>query len=186
MAQFLLFGGNMILGLDISTSITGLTVITDDGEVIYNESINLTSKKIDGLMQKANLVKERLVELKHLFYIDKIFIEQSLNAFRPGLSSAQVILTLGKFNGIVSWICYEVYGKEPQYIGSTTARKTLGIKVERGQNAKEIVLKHVVDSEPSFKVEYTPAGKPKAGTYDRADSYVIAKAGYIQCQKQKN
>lgn len=176
----------MILGLDISTSITGITVLTDDGQIIHNEAINLTSKKIDGLMQKASVIKKRLTEVKHLFYIDKIFIEQSLSAFRPGLSSAQVILTLGKFNGIVSWICYEVYEKEPEYIGSKTARKALGIKVERGENAKEIVLKHVVDSEPSFKVEYTATGKAKAGSFDRADSYVIAKAGYLQCQKQKN
>lgn len=175
----------MYLGLDISTSITGVTIITDEGQIIHNEAINLTSKKIDGLMQKADVVKKRLIELKYLYHIREIFIEQSLNAFRPGLSSAQVILTLGKFNGIVSWICYEVYGKEPQYIGSTTARKALGIKVERGQNAKEIVLKHVLDTELGFNVEYTPAGKPKAGTYDRADSYVIAKAGYLQCQKLK-
>lgn len=176
----------MILGLDISTSITGITVLTEDGSILHNEAIKLTSNKLESLMQKAQIIKDRLIELKHLYNINKIFIEQSLNAFRPGLSSAQVILTLGKFNGIVSWICYEVYGREPEYIGSTTARKCLGIKVERGQNAKEIVLKHVVDSEPSFKVEYTTAGKPKAGAFDRADSYVIAKAGYLQCQKQKS
>lgn len=175
----------MILGLDISTSITGITVLTDEGVIIHNEAINLTSKKLDSLMKKADSIKKRLIELKHLYYIKQVFIEQSLNAFRPGLSSAQVILTLGKFNGIVSWICHEVYELEPEYIGSTTARKSLGIKVERGANAKEIVLKHVLDTEPSFTVEYTAAGKPKAGTYDRADSYVIAKAGYIQCQKQR-
>lgn len=176
----------MILGLDISTSITGITVLNEDGSILHNEAINLTSKKIETFLQKAEVVKKRLIELKHLYNIKKIFIEQSLNAFRPGLSSAQVILTLGKFNGIVSWICYEVYGREPEYIGSTTARKELGIKVERGANAKEIVLKHVLDNEPSFKVEYTPANKPKAGSFDRADSYVIAKAGYLQCQKAKS
>ena len=176
----------MILGLDISTSITGITVLNEDGTILHNEAINLTSKKLESILQKAEVVKKRLTELKYLYNINKIYIEQSLNAFRPGLSSAQVILTLGKFNGIISWICYEVFGKEPQYIGSTTARKELGIKVERGASAKDVVLKHVLDTVPSFKVEYTPAGNPKAGAYDRADSYVIAKAGYLQCQKQKS
>jgi hypothetical protein len=176
----------MILGLDISTSITGFTVLNEDGSILHNEAIDLRAKKFDSMFTKATAVKERLIQIKDLYNIKDVFIEQSLNAFRPGLSSAQVILTLGKFNGIVSWICYEIFKKEPQYIGASTARKAVGIKVEKGQNAKEIVLKNILNTESSFKVEYTPKGNPKPGTYDRADSYVIAKAGYIQCQKQKN
>jgi len=176
----------MILGLDISTSITGFTVLNEDGSVLHNEAIRLDSKKLETMFQKAKTVKNRLTEIKHLYNIKDVYIEQSLNAFRPGLSSAQVILTLGKFNGIVSWICYEIFGVEPQYIGASSARKKLEIKVEKGENAKEIVLKHIISLEPTFKVEYTAHGNPKPGTYDRADSYVIAKAGYSICQKQKN
>ena len=175
----------MILGLDISTSITGITVLDGEGAVLHNEAIDLTSKKLDNLFKKATVVKDRLTQIKYLFNITDVFIEQSLNAFRPGLSSAQVILTLGKFNGIVSWICSEVFGREPQYIGASTARKAFGIKVEKGQNAKEIVLAHILSLDNNFKVEYTAQGNPRKGTYDRADSYVIAKAGYIQCQKQR-
>jgi hypothetical protein len=175
----------MILGLDISTSITGFTVLTEDGHILHNEAIRLDSKKFESVFQKAQAVKDRLIEIKHLYNVKDVFIEQSLNAFRPGLSSAQVILTLGKFNGIVSWICYEVFATEPQYIGASSARKKLDIKVEKGENAKEVVLKHIISLEPTFKVEYTKHGNPVAGTYDRADSYVIAKAGYILCQNQK-
>ncbi len=176
----------MILGLDISTSITGFTVLNEDGSVLHNESIDLRSKKLESMFDKATVIKNRFIEIKNLYNITQVYVEQSLNAFRPGLSSAQVILTLGKFNGIVSWICYEVFSKEPIYIGASTARKSVGIKVEKGQNAKEIVLSHVLNTVPSFKVEYTPKGNPKPGTYDRADSYVIAKAGYSQCHKPKN
>jgi len=175
----------MILGLDISTSITGFTVLTEEGHILHNEAIRLDSKKFETMFQKAQAVNDRLQEIKHLYNVKKVFIEQSLNAFRPGLSSAQVILTLGKFNGIVSWICYQIFGVEPEYIGASSARKKLEIKVEKGENAKEIVLKHILSLEPSFKVEYTAHGNPKPGTYDRADSYVIAKAGYILCQNQK-
>jgi hypothetical protein len=175
----------MVLGLDISTSFTGLTVLNEDGSILHNEVVDLRKKQYTTTFKKAKAVKDRLVELNQLFYIREVYIEQSLSAFRPGLSSAQVILTLGKFNGIISWICCEVFGSEPEYIGASTARKSLGIKVERGQNAKEIVLKHVLDMEPSFKVEYTPKGNAKPGTYDRCDSWVIAKAGYKLCQKSK-
>jgi len=81
----------MILGLDISTSITGITVLNEDGSILHNEALVLTAKKNDTFIKKAEVVKKRLIELKYLFNINKIFIEQSLNAFRPGLSSAQVI-----------------------------------------------------------------------------------------------
>jgi len=175
----------MILGLDISTSITGFTVLDERGTILINEAIDLRSKKIKTFLEKAKIVKKKLEEIKHLYNITDVFIEQSLNAFRPGLSSANVILTLGKFNGIVSWICFETFGKEPEYIGSVTARKSVGITVPRGENAKEIVLKHVLDTEPSFVVQYTPKNNPVAGVYDRADSLVIAKSGYLICQKRK-
>jgi len=176
----------MILGLDISTSITGFTVLNEDGTILHNEAIILTSKKLETFIEKTEAVKKRFVELKYLYNIKKIYIEQSLSAFRPGLSSAQVILTLGRFNGIVSWICYETFGIVPEYIGATTARKAVGIKVEKGANAKEVVLKHLLDNVPDFKVEYTPKGNVKPGVYDRADSWVMARAGFLQCQKVKS
>jgi len=175
----------MILGLDISTSITGITVLDDTGTVVLFDAVDMRSKKFTTFFIKADAIERRLVQIKNQYKIDKIFIEQSLQAFRPGLSSAKVILTLGKFNGIVSWTCYKIFGFEPEYIGASTARKALGIKVERGENAKEIVLKRVLELESSFNVEYTPKGNPVAGTYDRADSYVIARAGYLSCQTPK-
>lgn len=176
----------MFLGLDISTSITGITILDNNGLVVINEVVDMRSKKFTSFFSKAKAVQRRLAQIKNEYNIEKIYIEQSLQAFRPGLSSAQVILTLGKFNGIVSWICYEIFGLEPDYIGASTARKAVGIKVERGQNVKEVVLKRVLELESTFKVDYTPKGNPVAGSYDRADSYVIAKAGYLSCQTAKN
>jgi hypothetical protein len=175
----------MYLGLDISTSLTGLTVLDSDGKMVLNEVIDMRSKKFTSFFIKASEVERRLELLKSQFKIEKIYIEQSLQAFRPGLSSANVILTLGRFNGIVSWICYKIFGFEPEYIGATTARKALDIKVERGANAKEVVLKRVLELESDFKVEYTAHGNPIPGTYDKADSYVIVKAGYLSCQTPK-
>lgn len=175
----------MILGLDISTSITGITILDDTGVVVLFDMVDMRPKKFTSFFLKADAVERRLAQIKKDYSIDKIFIEESLQAFRPGLSSASVILTLGRFNGIVSWICYKVFGFEPQYIGASTARKALGIKVERGENAKEVVLKRVMELEKGFQVQYTPHGNPVAGCYDRADAYVIARAGYLSCQTPK-
>ena len=44
--------------------------------------------------------------------------------------------------------------------------------------AKEIVLQHLLDTEDGFSIQYTIYDNPKPGSYDRADSFIIAKAGY--------
>ena len=85
---------------------------------------------------------------------------------------------LQKFNGIVSWLLFEVFEIRPEFIGATAARKQAGIKVPRGQKAKQVVLQHLLDTEPAFTIEYTRHGNPKPESYDRADAIVIAKAGW--------
>ena len=67
---------------------------------------------------------------------------------------------------------------EPQYINASTARKMCGIKVKRGEKSKEVVLEFLRKNEKKFKAEYTKKGNPVKGVYDKADSLVIAKAGY--------
>ena len=51
-----------------------------------------------------------------------------------------------RFNGIVSWLVYEMFNMEPKFIGSTSARKQAGIKVPRGQKAKQVVLQYQLES----------------------------------------
>jgi hypothetical protein len=72
--------------------------------------------------------------------ISHIYIEQSLHMFMGGKSSAKTLSTLTRFNGIVSWLIYEMFKMEPKYIAATSARKQAGIKVPRGQKAKQVVL----------------------------------------------
>ncbi len=175
----------MILGLDISTAITGVTILDSTGEVLFCDVWDFRKDK--GFLQKATKAKAYFKTLKQdpKYEIKEVFIEQSLQAFRSGFSSAKTLSTLARFNGTMSWICYEVLGVEPEYIGATTARKLCGIKVPKGKKSKEVVLEKVLDMHPGFAIEYTKFGNPKPGTYDRADSIVIAKAGYNLC-KEKN
>ena len=169
----------MFLGLDISTSITGATLVDDIGQVLYCEAWDTRNKNhFPDLLNKADFVKGRLLDLRATFVIEYVFIEQSLQAFRPGFSSAKTLLTLASFNGIVSYICQDELGIKPEYIGASTARKSNGIKIPRGEKAKKVVLQYVLDNEPDFVVEYTKQGNPKPGHYDRADSLIIARAGH--------
>ena len=64
----------MILGLDVSTSITGATLLSDDGKVIYNEAWD--TRKYKNFFEKARFVEEQLKQLPS--GIKKVYIEQSL------------------------------------------------------------------------------------------------------------
>ena len=172
----------MILGLDISTSITGYTILDNDGSIIVCDHIDLRKEK--NFFQKCSAVEGRLAAIRNDYFIERIYVEQSLQSFRSGFSSAQTLSLLSKINGIVSWICYNLFGIEPEYIAATSARKLCGIKVPKGQKAKDVALQFVVDNVPSFVIEYTRHGNPKAGYADRSDSYVIAKAGLISESKE--
>jgi len=180
----------MILGIDISTSITGFAIVAD-GQIVNYDSIDL--RKYKDVFDKTIAIKEKLLDLFEMYQcnnedkfalgdsrypIEHIYIEQSLHMFMGGKSSAKTLSTLTRFNGIVSWLVYELFEIKPKFIGSTSARKQAGIKVPRGQKAKEVVLKYLLDNEPAFKIEYTKFGNPKPESYDRADAIVIAKAGY--------
>jgi len=176
----------MILGLDISTSITGATVLDENGKITRCEAWDFRNKrKYPTFFSKVQGAKLHLAEVWEWHKIKHIYIEQSLARFRPGFSSAKTILTLAKFNGIVSWLCYEMFEMEPVYLSVGSARKACGIQVPRGSNSKEIVLNFLLDNEVDFGIEYTKHGNPTPGSYDRADSLVIARAG-MKCQVEKS
>tara|TARA_R100000664_G_C2757396_1_gene145615 strand:- start:2249 stop:2785 length:537 start_codon:yes stop_codon:yes gene_type:complete len=174
----------MILGLDISTSITGATIVDSKGSVLYNEAWD--TRKFKNFFQKVKYVEERIAELhNNNFRIEKVYIEQSLQSFRSGFSSAKTLSTLARFNGVVSWLVYRILQVEPQFIAATSARKECGIKVPKGTKAKNVVIKYIIDNVPSVIITYTKHGNPRPDCYDRADSYVIARAGLNICQKEK-
>ena len=178
----------MILGVDISTSITGFAIVAE-GELVYYDSVDLRKHK--DIFSKTVAMKEKLLDLYEMYQLDNehhfgnsdyplehIYIEQSLHMFMGGKSSAKTLSILTRFNGIVSWLLYELFEIKPQFIAATSARKQAGIKVPRGQKAKQVVLQYLLDNEPAFKVEYTKHGNPKPESYDRADAIVVAKAGW--------
>ena len=141
----------MILGLDVSTSITGATLLNNKGEVIYNEAWD--TRKYKNFFRKAEEIDTKIGLLP--VTPTRVYIEQSLQSFRSGFSSARTLSTLSKINGIVSWICYRRYAIEPEYLAATSARKKCGILVPRGTKAKEVVLKYILDNVPEVTIEYT-------------------------------
>ena len=177
----------MILGLDISTSSTGWCLVDDLGNLVQMGFIDL--KKEKSTFKKSVKVKNTLSEISNQNNIEKVFIEENLQSFRSGFSSAQTLSTLARFNGIVSYLCFEIFNSEPEFLNVNSSRKKLGIKVQRekvcGISTKQQVLDWVSTCLPGYEwpKKILKSG-PRAGQevlvpgcYDMADAYVIAVAG---------
>ena len=85
----------------------------------------------------------------------------------------------------VSWFMFQSTRIKPEYLAATSARKSCGIKVPKGMKAKQVVVDFLLDNEPKFMVEYTKFGNVKPECFDKADSIIIARAGYNCRQKRK-
>lgn len=174
------------IGLDISTSIIGISYLDINGNLVDLQNINL--KKIKCLFEKTDEVKNYIEELLDNYKFEEkvtIFIEEAFQSFSKGFSSARTISQLNKINGIVSYMFYSYFNSKPIYINVNSARKVLQIKIDKKlKNTKEQVFiwaRSKVDFDWPEKI--ISRGKNKGivkfedSCYDMSDAYVISKAG---------
>ena len=76
----------MILGIDVSTSITGITILDKDGEILECSHIDLRKEK--NFFKKAELVETALIRATELIDIEEVYIEQPFTFFSSGQSLA--------------------------------------------------------------------------------------------------
>lgn len=176
----------MILGLDVSTSSTGATFLSDSGERLLTTHFDL--KKEKGIYRKMDKLKIELLDIicemeESHGPLTGIYIEEPFKVFGQGKSSANVISMLQGFNATISYLLYHVFQIEPVHVNAMTARSLNDIKVPRGQKAKTVVIEHLLKNEPDFKVSYTKKGNIQTYWYDRADSIIIARAGLALSKK---
>lgn len=178
-----------ILGLDISTSCTGMAALRPDGSVIR---LAYCVPKGKTLVEKADSLRlflhdfcRNVEDNNGVSEIKSVYIEQNLQRFRRGFSSAQVLNTLARFNGMISYIVFEEFKTQPQYVNVNEGRKSLGIKIPRGSDTKEWILNWCQQNYPGLTwPEKILKSGPRKGLvildpccYDMADALVTARAG---------
>jgi len=178
---------SLVLGLDVSTSVTGVCVIdprmpldNQGSHILYLDRIEF--KKCKTLWEKADLVAAELDGLsKKLQGQYLVALEEPLMGFRSGMSSAATITTLMRFNGIVSYISREIFKVDPEYLAAASARKLCGIKMQKtsiaGMSGKEQVFKYMSENDLNHVVWPSKKnGDPVDWSRDATDAYVIARA----------
>lgn len=182
----------MICGLDLSTSITGYTILDMDGNLVEIGHFELN--KIKGtIWDKIDVMKTNLIELGKRFKLKHVFIEEPLSKFSRGKSSSATISLLMRFNGIISYIVHLYLGIDPDYYPPSRARKVCGLKMMNKSACKREKIPWKPQKEqafdqmaaqPPFGKDYKwplkRTGRLKDYCYDQMDSFIVAKAGFIE------
>jgi|LakMenEpi03Aug12_release.lakeMendotaPanAssembly.Ray.scaffolds.fasta_scaffold1197885_1 hypothetical protein len=171
---------DLILGLDVSTTCVGICILSDNEGVVYLDNVDLSKTK--SFNDKCDAVENRLMPFQGR--ISKFFIEECAKAFRPGLSSANTLTALSRFNGAVSCICHRLFGGDENLVNPVVARKSVGIQInykDKSKTTKDKIYE-VVSSRISFDWPRTKTGAVKPQCYDMADAYVVAMHGLKNCQ----
>jgi len=175
----------VVLGLDVSTSKVGITIMDYNENLLQCEFIKLDPKK--ALEDRCILLEHYINNLNAFdsisqrgYHIKEVFIESPFMMFSGGKTTAMTMAKLQRFNGMVCYMVRKTLGISPVSIAANKARGLVSLKVKRGENTKLKVIEWVQKEYPKdFIVEYTRHGNPKPGTDDKADSVVIAKAGLL-------
>jgi len=181
---------NLILGLDVSTSVTGVSIIDPSippgggSNILHLDVIDF--KKCKSIWEKCDFAKKELLLLKTKFpNVSTFSLEEPLLGFSKGLSSASTITTLMRFNGIISYIGRDIFLIDPTYISAASARKLCGIKLQKtslaGMSHKDQVFKYMREHDLAH-VQWPLT--PKSGVIvpwakDATDAYVIARASSL-------
>ena len=166
------------LGLDISTSKIGFSIIDDNRSLI--ECGVWKYKPDTPLEEKTQLFTEELKSLRSKYEIKKTFVEQPFIAFSGGRTTAVTMAKLQRFNGMCCYGIFCVFGSCPELLSANETRKAVGIKRKRGEDTKKKIIEWVKNEYPKdFNYDLTRHGNPKPGTDDKADAVVVALAGII-------
>lgn len=194
----------MIFGWDISTSIIGFSVFTNTCQYITSEYIDLTDIDKD-LIEKsysAEMWISRLIDKycrqnneKHYH-----FIEDRLGGFAMGGTMQQTLMKLAAFNATVTYIIWHSFhltglSVHVEHLHPATVKAIMkkeglvipkgpvkidGVTLKGSKLKKVLTLDYVKNKEKKFPFETNKNNNAHSWCYDMADSYCIARAGFIK------
>ena len=198
MAKKTLQNNPKVLGLDVSTKTIGWALF----DMRTQELLELThvsprpkiktENKIEELLSKADVFKNKLEEYKNLG-ITKVIIEE------PLLNSNNIytVQTLLRYNSFVTKNIYDVLGLVPEFISTYNSRKFAFPQLlqlnDKGKmvlfgglpkdiDKKQIIWDLVAKREPQITWQYTRNNTLKKENFDQTDAY-CAVLGFMNSEK---
>ena len=171
----------MILGCDISTSKCGIALLENENNIVISDAIVFDSKF--SLNQKAKQFHEYMnnISVKYYNKIESIIVEEPLFAVAFGSGAAWSTSLLQRFNGMTTYILYNIFDIEPELINPNKCRSLVGIKYNKGmtkKQKKDMVIEFIQNKfKEQFKTERTKFGNYKPTLDDKADALVLSLYG---------
>lgn len=179
---------DIVIGLDISTTCTGVCGINRAGEAIIFFPVEF--EKEQNLYDKTNYLIQKIKETTKDKRIISFEIEEPLKMFANGGSSADTLHTLQKFNGMCCYAIYNEFEIIPRLHNVNSLRARLGIKInkkDKTKSTKQKVREIVLGLYPNLPIitKTITRGKnkgivvPTKSYEDCIDAFVVAKAGIL-------
>jgi len=181
-----------IIGLDISTSTVGITILNESGQLEAMTYIKppKTSKKNGevNIYNKVEYTVSKIKEVAEQYNIKYIFIEEPL---KNG-NNVNTTVLLAKFNFMVAQKMRDLFKITPIHITVHDVRKYyfpeyVTTKKEKGEIKetlsfpkdvdKKVLIFNKVKTEIKYDWVYDKKGKRIEENYDMTDSYIVAKVG---------
>jgi len=192
-----------IWSLDISTTNIGSCLTNDRGKLIELKHLELKTDKnisvVDRIIYKAEIFKQYVIDYKEYILnelngeIIHIIIEEPLG----GSNNSNTVSMLFGFNGICTYILYQIFNLYPKKISVYDCRKlflidlihtkkirdeiceVLSFPPEYKDRKKQYIWEKVAKLENSVNWFYKKNGKLSDINYDMSDSYVVSISGLI-------
>ena len=176
------------LGLDISTSIVGYSIIDRKKKLLSYGHVDISN--IEDIYEKLSIVIDRVSKLILEYKIKEIFIEKFLYKFAAGKSRIQTLIKLCEMNSLIKFECFNLLKKKPILLNVLHARKIVIGKTRSKDftSVKEFVISHVSKIYPQIIWDKKISKKTKEEkllnyNFDIADSIVINLAGILSIEK---
>tara|TARA_R110000868_G_C10971024_1_gene769924 strand:- start:9334 stop:9906 length:573 start_codon:yes stop_codon:yes gene_type:complete len=186
----------MTLGLDISTTVVGISLFDRENKICSLEYIKFKEKttlfeRLDDFIKYMDTLSSALGLENSEHKIEHISIEEPLKKFKGRFSNADTIQKLTFMNAMISGYLYRKFGTVPRYYNVNTARKTAfpDLKIpQSAPNKKYIIWENVVEREPQINWKYSKrTHKLMKENFDMSDAYVCGLCDIITREKtEKN
>ncbi len=166
-----------VLGMDISSSTIGWSLLEVDGDKVFLSKyghLKPPNSKSGSLTFRINSAYSKMKELFDEIKPDIVAIEAYANKFSAGRSSARTIMVLSVFNELSALACLRTLNIEPVKYSVITIRSKISKYYNEDIKSKDDVFDYVSNYFKDFKVVKNRNGGVKKECYDEADATAVA------------
>jgi Holliday junction resolvasome RuvABC endonuclease subunit len=176
-----------VLGLDISSSVIGYSIIEFDDKNINlikyghikppgSDKGSLSFRALDA---SKNVRKLLLSEMP-----DAVAVEMYANRFAAGRTTARTIIVLSFFNELCQLTCLDSIGIESDKYTVSNIRSTISKYLNNKSISKDQIFEVIKNTFPTFTPRINKNGNIGTESFDQADAIAVAFCHAIVNQKK--